>query len=147
MKQFLLATTLLVALTTGAFADGKKSNAKLLSDLTTSLKSVNEAAWKTTESYRKTTFTLNGKNVSAFLNAETNALIGFSIEINEASLPEGATQNIAKKFPGWQAINSIMFIDATGNIAYYVQVNKGKNSLALRISSKGQASIYDRIPH
>jgi hypothetical protein len=146
MKQLFLAATLLVAITSAAFADGKKANAKLLSDLNTALKSVNESAWQTTEHYKKTTFTVNGTNTSAYVDTETGNLLGFGIAINEDALPAGTKENIAKKYQGWQVINSIMFIEASGNIAYYTQVIKGKNNLALRVSPKGNLSIYERIP-
>ena len=147
MKTLFLATTLIVALTTSAFADGKKSNQKMLTDLKTSLKAVNESAWTTTEFYKKTSFSLNGKNINAYLNVENGNLVGFSIPIEMSALPEGTTENLDKKYKGWQPINPIMFIDADGNTAYFVQVNKGKNSLALSVSPKGKLGIYNKIPH
>lgn len=145
MKKILLATALLVTLTTGAFADGKKTNAKFFGDLKTSLKNVNESAWQTTEIYRKTSFSLNDKKVNAYVSNETGDLIGFAIDIDKASLPEGTMQSLEKYYKGWQAFNPIMFIDAFGNTAYFIQVNKGKKSLALKVSPKGKVSIYDSI--
>ena len=145
MKKILLAATLLVALTSATFADGKNSNAKLFSDLKTALKSVDESTWKSTDAYKKATFSLNGKNVSAFVNAETAELIGFSFPIEASALPEGTTENLAKKYQGWQMINPIMFINSEGHVSYFVQVNKGKSSLALSISSTGKPSIYGRM--
>jgi hypothetical protein len=147
MKKLFLAATLLAALTTSAFADGKKSSEKLLGDLKTVLRSVNESAWVTTESYKKTSFSMNGKNVNAYVNVETGDLIGFGIPIEMSALPEGTTENLDKKYKGWQAINPIMFIDGAGNASYFIQVNKGKNSLALSVSPKGKLNIYNRIPH
>ena len=147
MKTLFLAATLIVALTTSAFADGKKSNQKMLTDLKTSLKAVDESAWTTTEFYKKTSFSLNGKNINAYLNVENGNLVGFSIPIEMSALPEGTTENLDKKYKGWQPINPIMFIDADGNTAYFVQVNKGKNSLALSVSPKGKLGIYNKIPH
>jgi len=147
MKKLFLAATLLAALATSAFADGKKSNEKLLGDLKTVLKSVNESSWITTEAYKKTSFSMNGKNINAYLNAETGDLVGFSIPIEMSALPEGTIESLDKKYQGWQAINPIMFIDGAGNASYFIQVNKGKNSLALSVSPKGKLSIYNRIPH
>jgi len=146
MKKILLAATLIVAITSAAFADGKKADAKFLSDLKASLKSVNESAWTTTEFYRKTSFSLNGKTVNAYLDPETSNLVGFSIPVDEASLPDGAKEDIAKKFEGWQITNTIMFIEAEGQIKYFAQINKGKKSLALSVSPKGKANIYARMP-
>jgi len=146
MKKILLAATLIVAITSAAFADVKKADAKFLSDLKASLKGVNESAWKTTEFYKKTSFSLNGKTVNAFLDADDGDLVGFSISINETSLPEGAKEDIAKKFEGWQVTNAIMFIEPDGKIRYFAQVNKGNKGLALSISQKGKANIYARMP-
>jgi len=145
MKTLILATTLIVALTTSAFADGKKSNEKMLNDLKTSLKAVNESAWITTTSYKKASFSLNGKSINAYLNVESGDLIGFGIPIEMSALPGGTIENLDKKYQGWQPINPIMFIDAEGNTSYFIQVNKGKNSLALRVSPKGKLGIYNRI--
>jgi hypothetical protein len=146
MKKILLAATILVAMTTAAFADGKKSNEKLLGDLKTSLKNVDEFAWTTTDSYKKTSFTFNGKATNAYVNVQTGDLIGFGISIDASSLPENSVQNINAKYQGWQLSSAIMFIDSEGNTNYYAQISKGKKSLALKISAKGKPSIYAHMP-
>lgn len=146
MKRILFATIMLVAFTSGAFADGKKSNAQMLNDLKTALKTVNESSWLTTNSYKKASFTFNGKSSSAFVNLETDELIGFSIAIEENSLPEGTKENVEKKFHDWKMINPIMFLTTDGRVDYYVQVIKNGKSLALRVSAKGNVSIYSQIP-
>lgn len=145
MKKFLIAATLLIAVTTAALADGKKSNTQLLSQLKSSLKAVDAADWKTTDNYAKTTFTLNGKNVSAFLNPETHSLIGFSMAIDESALPEGTAANVAKKFAGWKMINPIMFLTESGRIDYYVQIVKNGQSQALTVAGNGKVNFYAQI--
>ena len=145
MKKIFLAATLIAAITSAAFADGKKADTKFLSDLKASLKSVNESAWKTTEYYKKTSFSVNGKNVNAYLDADNGSLVGFAISIDVASLPEGASEDIAKKFEGWQVSNAIMFIEPDGKIKYFAQINKGDKGLALSVSQKGKANIYARM--
>lgn len=146
MKKFLMATALIVAMTSAAFADGKKSDVKMLNDLKTALKTVNESAWTTKDFFKKTTFSLNGKQASAFVDNETNDLIGFSMGIDESSLPEGGKESVAKKFQDWKMINPIMFLDANGNIRYFVQVVKNGKSLALNITPNGKAFIYAKFP-
>jgi hypothetical protein len=145
MKKMFLAATLLVALTSAAFADGKKSNEKMLNDLKTAIKTLDQSAWVSTESFQKATFTLNGKEAHAFLTPD-GGLVGFSVAIEKSSLPEGTMETLAKKYDGWQIINPIMFISEDGNVVYYVQANKNGKSLALHVSDKGKVSIYDRIP-
>ena len=142
MKKILFATILLVVFISGAFADGKKSNAQMLNDLKTALKTVNESAWVTTSSYKKASFKFNGKSSSAFVNLETNELVGFSISIDENALPAGTKENVAKKFQDWKMLNPIMFITSDGRVDYYVQVIKNGKGLALSVSPKGKVSIY-----
>ena len=146
MKKLLLAATLLTALTTAAFADGKKSTTKLANQLKESLKSLNESAWVITSNYKKASFTFNGQSTHAFLSVETGDLIGFSFDIDKSALPEAAKENFAKKYQGWKIDNAIMFLDGLGNVNYFAQVSKDKKSLALMISPRGSLSIYARIP-
>jgi hypothetical protein len=145
MKKILFATTLLVVFTASAFADGKKSNAQMFNDLKTALKTVNESAWVTSNSYKKASFQFNGKSSSAFVNLETNELIGFSISIDENALPAGTKENVDKKFHDWKMLNPIMFITSDGRADYYVQVIKNGKSFALSVSPKGKVSVYSQI--
>jgi opacity protein-like surface antigen len=147
MKKILLAATLLVALTSAAFADGKNSNAKLLNDLKTAFKGSNQSAWQTTESYKKASFTFNGTSVRAYFDIETEDLIGFGISVNVNDLPQGTAENISRKYQGWEISAAIMFIDATGRSTYYAQVDKNGHSLALRVSDKGKVSVYAKMPN
>jgi hypothetical protein len=147
MKKMFLAATMFVAMTLASFANAKNSDEKILNDLKTALKSVNQSAWVTTDSYQRASFSLNGKEVHAYINAEDGNLIGFSIAIETSSLPDGAMNNLSKKFNGWQILNPIMFIDQNGDISYYVQANKGKSSLALHVYDNGKVSIYNKIMH
>lgn len=146
MKRLFLAALFLAVLTTSALADGKKS-AQLLNDLKASLKNVNESAWTTKDSYRQASFLYNGKPTSAFVSTETGDLVGFAFVIDQDALPAGTKENLAKKYQGWEVSQSIMFIEGSGNIAYYAQVTKGKKSLALKVSSKGKLNIYARMPY
>ena len=146
MKKFLLAATLLAALTTSAIAGGNETK-KMLSDLKASLKNVNESAWTTNDFYKKTTFKFNNEIANAYVNAETGDLIGFGIPISNDALPAGTKENLAKHYDGWQVVKSAMFIDASGNLAYYTQVTKGKKTIALRVSQKGKTSFYAQMPN
>jgi len=118
----------------------------MFSDLKASLKNVNESAWTTKDFYKKTSFKFNNETASAYINSETGDLIGFGIPISNDALPAGAKENIAKHYDGWQVVCSAMFIDASGNLAYYTHVSKGKKNIALHVSEKGKIDIFDRIP-
>lgn len=146
MKKVFLVATLIAAISTSALADGKKS-AQLLNDLKASLKNVNESAWTSNNFYRKASFMYNGKVAKAFLNVETGNLVGFAFIIDQASLPEGTKENLAKHYKGWEVSDAIMFVEESGNIAHYAQVTKGNKSIALKVSSKGKLNIYARMPY
>jgi len=145
MKKVFLAAMLIAAISTSALADGKKS-AQLLNDLKASLKNVNESAWTTKDSYRQASFLYNGKTASAFVSTETGDLVGFAFVIDQEALPAGTKENLAKKYQCWEVSHSIMFIEESGNVAYYTQVTKGKKSVALKVSAKGNLNIYARMP-
>ena len=147
MKQTFIAITLFIALTTSAFADGKNSNAKLLGSLKTAIKSIKESAWKTTDEFKKTSFSFNNTTVNAYLTADGADLLGFGIQIKPEDLPAGTMQNIEKKFKGWTVTSAILFITADGNSDYYAQVFKDNDNLALSVSPKGKISIYAKMPN
>jgi len=142
MKKTFLAALLIVAFSSAALADGKN---KMLGDLKAALKN-SHAVVQTTESYSKATFAFNNSTVSAYFDPESEDLIGFGIPINANDLPQGAMENISKKFEGWTVSHAIMFIDANGNTSYYAQVDKGDHSVALSVSPKGKVSLYAQMP-
>ena len=143
MKKGFLAALLVVAFSSAALADGKN---KMLDDLKTALKS-SHAVVQTTESYKKASFVFNSKSVNAYFSAEDEELIGFSVEISSNDLPQGALENISKKYQGWKISDAIMFINADGSTAYFAKVDNGNHSVALSISAKGKLSIYAQMPH
>lgn len=145
MKKTFLATVLLTVLTMSAIAADNNAG-KMLAALKASLKNVNVSSWTTKDFYKKTSFTFNGQVTSAYVDVETNDLIGFGITIIQDALPAGAKENLEKKYKGWNVTEAAMFIDASGNIKYYTQVNKGRNNLVLSVSQKGRLSIYTRLP-
>lgn len=143
MKKTFLATLLLVAFSSAALADGKN---KMLDDLKAALKS-SHAAVQTTESYTKATFEFNSKKVNAYFDSENDDLIGFGVVIGPNDLPQGAMENISKKYQGWAVSEAVMFIDASGITTYYAKIDKDNHSLALSVSPKGKTSIYAKMPN
>ena len=142
MKKTFLAALLIVAFSSAALADGKT---KMLDDLKAALKN-SHATVQTTESYKKATFVFDSKSVNAYFDSENEDLIGFGITINVNDLPQGATENISKKYQGWTITEALMFIDKDGHSTYYAQVDKDNHSLALSVSAKGKVSIYAKMP-
>jgi hypothetical protein len=144
MKKTIFATALLVALTTAAFAGGKNSDRKLLSDLTNTLKTSGSSAWITKGEYRSKVFNFNGKSVTAAYSDDYD-FIGFSIPVLQSELPQTVTDALSKKYGTWKIVDAVYFIDASANTNYFVQVQKGKSNLVLKITPDGHTGIYSRM--
>jgi hypothetical protein len=145
MKKLILAA-LLVAFSIFAFAGGSDADKKLLSDLQAAMKASTSVKWSTVDEYSKGTFSFNGKTVSACLDAETSAFIGFSIHLTGADFPQDAVNAVQKKYPDWKITDAIYFVDDSANGNYFAQVEKGNNKLALKITASGKVSIFSRMP-
>jgi hypothetical protein len=143
MKKLFLAATLLVALTTSAFAG---SNNVLFNNLKNAVKNATHITWTAAGQYKKAAFDFNGKTATAFYDAENDELIGFTIRVGIEELPAGAVENIQKKFNGWSITDRLLFTDANGNPGYYVQVSKDGHNLALSVNAKGKAHIFAQVP-
>jgi len=145
MKKLILAA-LLVAFSIFAFAGGSETDKKLLSDLQAAMKVSTSVNWSNSDVYSKGTFSFNGKTVSAYLDAETNALIGFSIHLTGADFPQDAVNAIQKKYPGWKITDAIYFVDSNANGNYFAQVEKRNSKLALKVTNSGKVSIFNKMP-
>jgi hypothetical protein len=145
MKKIILATAL-VAFSILAHAGGKDADKKLLNDLQAAMKASTSVTWTQTDNYAKGTFTFNDQTVSAYLDPETNELIGFVIHLTGANFPQEAVNAIQKKYADWKITDAIYFIDDNANGNYFAQVEKGNNKLALKVTASGNVSIYRRMP-
>ncbi len=141
MKKIILATAL-VALSTASFAGGNRDK-KLLYDLQTTLSYSRQVQWTSTNNYTQASFSFNGKPVSAYY-LNDNTLIGFGIRSSQSELPREVSDAIGKKFSNWTIIDAMLFIEANGDVYYYVHVRKGKTNLALKIAD-GRAYIFSRM--
>jgi hypothetical protein len=144
MKKTILATTLLVALSTASFAGKKDVDKKLLNDLTTTFNN-SFVRWMSKADYTQATFNFNGKAASAYYDP-SNELIGFGIHFTEADLPQFISDAIKKKYADWSITDAMIFIDESGYVNYFAQVNKNKANLALKITPDGEVSIYSKMP-
>jgi len=144
MKKTILAT-ILVALSFATFAGGKNEDKKLLADLQAALKASTQVYWTNKNEFNKATFSFNGKNVSAFYNESDNSLVGFSIPLPLAELPQPMADAISKKYSDWKIVAAILFVDSRASLNYFAHVQKGKVNLAIKIAN-GKAFIFDRIP-
>lgn len=144
MKKAILATVVLVVLSLSSFAGGKNEDRKLLSDLQAALKSSTQVQWVSKADYNRATFMFNGKVVAACYDQYDDHLIGFSIHFAQTDLPKEVAEAISKKYSDWSVVDAILFIDSDAYVNYFVQVQKGKSNLALKIIN-GKASIYSKM--
>jgi len=142
MKKLITATLLFVALSISTFA--ADTNKQLLNDLTAALKNSKQVSWSSNETRKRATFDFNGQTVMAYYDAEDDGLIGYSMHLATTDLPQSSLDAIAKKYPGWQITETIMFIDAYGNTNNFAQLTKGKKNIAVKVNN-GKVSYFNRI--
>jgi len=141
----ILAATLLVALTSSAFAKEKNMNLKLYRDLSASLENSRQISWITKPQYRQATFIFNNQTACAYYSANDDEFIGFGILHESTDLPETVTNAIKSKYGDWNVVDAMMFIDKNGYINYFVQVKKNDRDIALKITPTGRLSVYAKI--
>ena len=144
MKKTLLTTVLFLALSAAAFAAGKDK--ELLNNLSATLKNSKQVTWSSGETHNNASFGFNGQTVVAYYYKEDDNLIGYSIHLTAANLPQSSKEAIEKKYPGFAIIETTMFIDANGNANHFVLVKNGKKGFALKVDGS-KVSYFDRIPN
>ena len=88
MKNIILAATLLVALSSAAFAKEKNMDPKLYRDLSASLENSRQVCWIDKPEYRQGMFSFNNQTACAYYSANDNEFIGFGILCETTDLPE-----------------------------------------------------------
>jgi len=144
MKNKFLVTTLLVALSVTSFAKEKNVDSRLFKDLAATLHNSAQVQWTTRDQYKQATFSFRDKSAAAFYSLDDNELIGFRIQLNKNELPQIVSESIKEKYGDWQLVDAITFIDASGNVNYFTQVQKDKKSFVLKTTPNGKLSVYDR---
>ena len=145
MKNKILVTTLLVALSMASFAKEKNMDSKLFRDLSSTLKNSQQVHWVIKDQYKQASFTFMNKTAAAFYNLESNELIGFRIQLNKTDLPQLMTEALKNKYNDWEVVDAITFIDAGGYVSYFAQVHKDNKNFVLKITPNGKLSIYARM--
>jgi hypothetical protein len=144
MKNIILAT-LSVAFSIASFAGEKDSDRKLLKDLGTTLNNSIQVHWTSKADYTKATFSFNNKTAFAFYYPNENDLIGFGIQSDKTDLPAAIADAVKNKYGDWAVVDAMTFIDTQGYLNYFVQVEKNKKNLALKITPAGRVSICGKI--
>jgi hypothetical protein len=82
-------------------------------------------------------FTLNNVEQSALVDPKGN-ILETEIEIKESELPQAVKSTLAKDFAGYKKDEFTKATDAKGVVAFEMQVNKGKEKLAVEFDANGK---------
>ncbi|HEX5153946.1 MAG TPA: hypothetical protein VFW07_21015 [Parafilimonas sp.] len=145
MKNKLLVTTLLVALSITSFAKEKNVDSRLFKDLSSTLQNSAQVRWTTKDQYKQAAFSFRNKMAAAYYDLENNELIGFRIQLNKTDLPRLISEALKNKYADWEVVDAITFIDASGYVSYFAQVHKDNKNFVIKITPNGKSSVYARM--
>ncbi len=141
MKKFILATLLVAAIGTTAFAlDVNKVSTRVQNSFESKFANAQNVQWTARETYTKVAFTLVDEDVEAFF-ASDGDLIGYSRKVAFKALPLKAKQQIKKKYNGFKVLESIEFTQ-NDETAYYVSVENDNLKKVLEVSIYGTVSEF-----
>ena len=144
MKNIILAASLLIALSSSAFAKDKNVNPDLLNDLTLTFGESTQISWINKPQYKEAMFKFKNQTACAFYT-DNNELIGFGILYEKTALPQVVTDAVNNSYAGWDFVDAMLYVDTDGNVNYFMQVKNNKKIRALKITPGGTVSIYARI--
>jgi len=142
MKKLILATLLVAAIGTSAFAlDVNKVTTRVQNSFESKFANAQNVQWTARETYTKVAFTLADENVEAFF-AVDGEMIGYSRKVEFKSLPLNAKQRIKKDFSNYKVKEAIEFTQ-NDETAYYVSIENGSTKQVLEVSLYGTVSVYN----
>lgn len=142
MKKLFFALTLVVAMTTAAFAD-VKVNSRALQHFKTNFKDAASIEWKAGNDYAKASFVWNNQRMEAFYDVN-GELIGTSRAITLSNLPIAAQQKLQDKYDGYTATEAIEFDNVKDGLNYYVSLVKDNTKIVLQVSPSGQVEVFKK---
>jgi len=142
MKKIFIAAIMAIAVSASAFAAPSTVSAKIKSRFSTEFATATNVEWKTTDTYAKASFVLNGEKVEAFYDVQGEK-IGTSKAIAFTSLSKATQQSISKKFAGYNVKETINFTDAEEVCKQYVSLENDKSKVVLEIS-EGSVNVISR---
>jgi len=144
MKNIILAASLLIALSSSAFAKDKNVNPDLLNDLTLTFGKSTQISWINKPQYKEAMFKFKNQTACAFYT-DNNELIGFAILYEKTALPQIVTDAVKVNYADWDFIDAMLFVDTDGNLNYFMQVKNDNKIRALKITPDGYVSIYAKV--
>jgi hypothetical protein len=143
MKKLFITAVIAIAVSASAFAAPTTVNARIASRFSSDFADATNVEWKTTDSYTKASFVLDGKTVEAFYNLQ-GEIIGTSTAINVSVLPKKAQNTIAVKYAGYALKEAISFTDADDVKHQYISLEKENTKLAFEVFANGTLSLLSK---
>lgn len=148
MKKLFILTLAVIALGTSAFAadNNKKLSFKGASHFTYAFNDVKEVSWTSEEDkFEKASFVRGGVQTDVFYTPQ-GELIGTSKTFAFDKLPKTALYTITTKYtyPTYQLQECIEFINANGDVNYYLSMDKADEKLVLEINKYGNVSVFSK---
>lgn len=114
-----------------------------------------DVTWRRTRSYDEATFMQNGKQLSAYYDADAS-LIGTVAPATFTELPAGAQKEIQKQYKGYDIGSVILFDDNEYNSSdmmfygstaadednYFVELKKNDRMVILQVNMEGEVSFF-----
>ena len=145
MKNIILAASLLIALSSSAFAKDKNVNPDLLNDLSLTFKESKQICWVDKPQYKEAMFQFQNQTACAFYTRENHELIGFGILYEQNELPQVVNSAVKVNYADWDFVDAMLFVDNDGNVNYFMQVKNNDKVRVLKITPDGNVSVYAKI--
>lgn len=145
MKNIILAASLLIAISSTAFAKDKHGNPDLLNDLSLTFRESTQISWIDKPQYKEAMFKFQNQIACAFYTKDDHELIGFGILFEKAALPQVVTDAVKNSYADWDFVDAMLFVDTDGNVNYFMQVKNDSRIRALKITPDGNVSVYAKV--
>ena len=164
MKKVFLTVAIAATLTTGAFAVGSTKNTIADTKVSYAVQHQFDAefhdaenvTWSNTANGLKAQFILDDVKMAAFYD-KVGDFIGSTEEVTYKTLPSSAKKEIAAAYKGYFATEIVKFQGndtpsayerITGDdqtSAYYVDLKSDKEEVLLKVTSRGDVSLYKQV--
>jgi len=144
MKFLLVAITAVLSIinTKASASDETKVSAAVLASFNSSFKNVSEVAWKTSGSFYKADFAMNGQYVTAYYDA-TAKLVAVTRNISSVQLPVTLQTALKKSYDAYWISDLFELSDDSGT-SYYVTVENGDVKTTLKSTQNNEWTVYQK---
>jgi len=144
MKKLILATALLVSLSSFASNDNKSDvNTLAKKNLLRHYSGATNIEWKSEAQFNKASFQIENQKLEVFYD-QNGDLIGTTKVVAFDKLPKAAIQTITSEytFPEFNLRECIEFVDAYNVKKYFISMETVNDRIILEISKTGSVSTY-----